>query len=1124
MKPDIPLGPTTRRALLGLGLLAVAKAVGLVLMAQGVASGLAALASIGGFADVRAATVWAAGGIFVRAAAHWGMSAVGRWAAVGVKEGLRSELLAAGLASPAGSDPADDGATRVASSAAATAVLAGRGLDGLDSLYTQYLPAVVQTAAVPVLVGARILGADWVSALILVLTLPLVPLFMVLIGRHTVGAVSEAQQSLLRLGSHLVELAQGLPVLVGLGRAGEQREALAELSRAYKARTMATLKVAFLSALALELITTISVAVVAVFIGIRLVYGDMTLEAGILALILAPECFQPLRDLGTAHHASEDGSEALRRTRARLVVSRGPALLEPPAAGTAGERSLPCLRADALTVRYGSTPYDAVGPLSFTASAGKITVLSGPSGSGKTTVLAAIAGLVRDGVGASVTGTVQGADPGRIAWVPQHPQFTGRSVAAELALYAGTAGECDEALAPSFLARLGLEGLADADPAELSPGQQRRLAVARGLARVADGADLVLLDEPTAHLDEASARLVEDAIESLKNRATVLLVSHEPRTAALADHVVELAPSSAAASERFGADVADTAAPPSRGPAMEPAAHGGAWLRALAALVRPDAGTYVRAALAGLGAASAAVALSALSGWLIVRASEQPPILYLLTAITGVRFFGVARAALRYRERLLVHSAVLSTLTVLRDRLWGALSARGLSARRLLVPGAALEALVGDVEAVRDQLPRVLHPIATAILVGAGALTAVGLLLPAQLPVLAAALGVSLVAAPALALAADSRSAMRLQTGRSRFMARIGQALAAAGDLGANARTGAVLAALRSEDSALSRLERRGAAAEGLAQGVVIAATGAAAAFTLVAAQGAGVQTTTAAAVLLLQLALAEPLAAASTAVQQVPALRSALMRIASEQTPRTAPRSFPSAAPSPGSSREGGVHLREVSAGWPGGPDVVSGLTLGAHPGDWVVVAGPSGSGKSTMLALLTGFLQPRTGSADVAGRVAWCPQESHLFDSTVRGNLAIARDRDHAPSDAELEDALDRVGLLEHIRSLPGGLDARIGSRGSFLSGGQRQRLAVARTLLAGADVVLLDEPTAHLDPESGLELVEALHTALAHRTVIMVTHHATELLPGDVLVRMDGKGTPTARDAARPAQVVG
>jgi ATP-binding cassette subfamily C protein CydCD len=136
----------------------------------------------------------------------------------------------------------------------------------------------------------------------------------------------------------------------------------------------------------------------------------------------------------------------------------------------------------------------------------------------------------------------------------------------------------------------------------------------------------------------------------------------------------------------------------------------------------------------------------------------------------------------------------------------------------------------------------------------------------------------------------------------------------------------------------------------------------------------------------------------------------------------------------------------------------------------------------------------------------MAWCPQESHLFDSTVRGNLAVARERDNAPDDEELWQVLDRVGLGDHVRSLPGGLDARIGSRGAQLSGGQRQRLAVARALVADAAVVLLDEPTAHLDPAAAQELITGLHTALADRTVVMVTHRASELREGDVLLRLD------------------
>jgi ATP-binding cassette subfamily C protein CydCD len=209
---------------------------------------------------------------------------------MGAKESLRSQLvlrLGAAGRHKAGGD-------------GDLAVLATRGLDALDNYYTQYLPALVSCVTVPLLIGVRILFADWVSAVIIVLTVPLIPLFMALIGWHTQEKVQAASTALGRLSDHLLELAKGLTVLVGLGRAEAQTEALRKVSEDHRYKTMATLRVAFLSALALELIATLSVAVVAVFIGVRLVLGEMPLDVGLLALMLAPECYLPLRELGSS--------------------------------------------------------------------------------------------------------------------------------------------------------------------------------------------------------------------------------------------------------------------------------------------------------------------------------------------------------------------------------------------------------------------------------------------------------------------------------------------------------------------------------------------------------------------------------------------------------------------------------------------------------------------------------------------------------------------------------------------------------------------------------------------------------------------------------------------------------
>lgn len=518
MRPQFPAGPANRLALYWLGLLAALKALSLVLMAQAVASVLAGLvAQNPAWAEQLG---WGLAGVVLRSLAVWAQGVASRRAALGVKEELRAALLERALRNGTrAAGPSDGG----------LAILATRGLDALDSYYTQFLPALVNCAAIPLLLGTRILFADWVSAVVVVLTVPLVPVFMVLIGRYTEDRVRVAQSALARLSGHMLELAKGLPVLVGLGRATAQREALEDISEQYRSRTMETLRTAFLSALALELIATISVAVVAVFIGVRLVHGDMALEAGLLALILAPDCYLPLRELGTAHHASDDGRVALAEVTAVMDAPEARPLqpqdgtgaeggLLPVKKASDGGADLPAVTVRNLVVAYGGRSEPAVGPLSFEAPAGQITALDGASGAGKSTILGVLAGTVGTGGGASVGGRIAGFVPSRVAWVPQHPVMVEKSVLAEVQLYVGDgaatgpAATGSAAAARRCLEAAGAGHLAGKHPAELSPGELRRVALARGLARIEAGATLLLLDEPTAHLDRESANVVNEAI------------------------------------------------------------------------------------------------------------------------------------------------------------------------------------------------------------------------------------------------------------------------------------------------------------------------------------------------------------------------------------------------------------------------------------------------------------------------------------------------------------------------------------------------------------------------------------------------------------------------------------
>ncbi|HEX5871187.1 MAG TPA: thiol reductant ABC exporter subunit CydC, partial [Longimicrobium sp.] len=750
-------------------------------------------------------------------------------------------------------------------------------------------------------------------------------------------------------------------------------------------------------------------------------------------------------------------------------------------------------------------------------------------------------------------------------------------------------GDPGHAAALRCLAACAAEHLAAKHPAELSPGELRRVALARGLARIDAGARVLLLDEPTAHLDRESATAVSRAIAALRGKVTVLLVAHDRLTRELADEIVAVAPGaqapaaatqsgitasaatasaletsaagSATARIPAGVPAGEAARPESRpaavgqpgpgqpgpgqaglGPADNKKPNGrhagtagrtppGSTATRLRRLLAPVGAKFAAAGAVGTLAALFAVALAGLSGWLIIRASEQPPILYLLTAIVGVRFFGIGRAALRYLERLLLHDAVFAALTRLRGRLWESLSRRALSLRRLLQGGNVLGTVVDDVDTVRELLPRVVLPPLTAVAVAAASVTGIALLLPAALPAVIAAAVLSLVAAPALALAADRMSAGTEQRLRSGVLRQVAAALDARAELHANGVSAPVLAAITRADRSATAASQRSAWAEGLGQGLTVLACGTAALASAVLAAplalSGAVEASTVAVVVLLQLALVEPYAAITTAVRQYPALRAVLERIGEagvlDDGDAEASGGLVPVVGRPGGRP--GIELRDLAAAWPGGPPVFTGLTATAEPGRWLAVTGTSGSGKSTLLAVVLGFLPAAGGQILLGGRAAWCPQEAHLFDSTIRGNLLLGLPEGQrgGEPEARLQDALAAVGLGPLIGRLEHGLDTRIGPGGAFLSGGERQRLAVARTLLTGADVILLDEPTAHLDAESGRAMLAELRHGLRDRTVVLVTHNPDDIAADDSRLDLDRAAAAQAALAPEPTPLL-
>jgi ATP-binding cassette, subfamily C, bacterial CydCD len=377
--------------------------------------------------------------------------------------------------------------------------------------------------------------------------------------------------------------------------------------------------------------------------------------------------------------------------------------------------------------------------------------------------------------------------------------------------------------------------------------------------------------------------------------------------------------------------------------------------------------------------------------------------------------------------------------------------------------------------------------------------------------VLLAAIVVSLVIAPLVAAVADRAAARGIADTQTEVVRQFSSMVGAASDLRANGIGDRMLARLSALDRAAGAHARRGAAALGLGNGIVVLACGAASMAMLAAtapATAAGTLEPGIVAVLvLLPIALIEPLTGMVEAVQQWPALAGAFAKV------RAITQARGGATGTAGLEQIDSLELEGLAVGWADSASFGP-ITAMATRGDWIVAEGPSGSGKSTLLATLMGFLAPTSGTFSVNGvdaatldaatlrsRISWCPQEAHLFDSTIRGNLMLAREHSDRPTDAEMVAALRTAGLGALLDSLPLGLDTRTGSLGDRLSGGERQRLAVARMLLTRSDLVLLDEPTAHLDAANAERLMLNLRAALADRIVVLVSHHPDEKLPGDI-----------------------
>jgi ATP-binding cassette subfamily C protein CydCD len=494
--------------------------------------------------------------VVARAAVAWGAELAASRSSARAKSQLRGALLERVAA--LGLDSSREERT------GALAVLATRGVDALDGWFSLYLPQLFLAVIVPVVVLAVVLFEDWISAVIIAITIPLIPLFMALVGATTRERMDRQLRALERLGGHFLDVVAGLPTLKVFGRARAQAAAIREVTERYRRTALSTLRVTFLSSLILELVATVSVALVAVAIGLRLMAGQLDLRTALFVLVLAPEAYLPLRQLGANYHASAEGVAAAEQVFAvleRPAAPRGTTTDVRAFHGTSADVPDPAvadLTVEGLRVAYPGRSEPALDGVSLTVHAGEVLALVGPSGCGKSTLLGVLLGLVapeRGSVrvgGCELAGLDLDAWRARLAWVPQRPHLFAASIAENVRL--GRPGASVEEVRTAVSAA-GLDGVVADLPqgletqlgergAGLSAGERQRVALARAFLR---DAPLLLLDEPTANLDGPTEREVGEAVRRLSRGRTVVLVAHRPALLALADRVLSLAPVEVAA-------------------------------------------------------------------------------------------------------------------------------------------------------------------------------------------------------------------------------------------------------------------------------------------------------------------------------------------------------------------------------------------------------------------------------------------------------------------------------------------------------------------------------------------------------------------------------------------------
>ncbi len=1085
----------------------------------------------------------------LRALILWGQERAAFHLAAGVKAELRRRLYEA-IVTLGPAYTADERAGELVQAMT-------EGVEAVETYFRRYLPQLFLAFLVPLLVAAVVFPRDWISGLILILTAPIIPIFMVLIGDWADALTRKQWKALSRMSAFLLDALQGLTTFKLFGQVDAQIRRVAEVSEGFRRATMRVLRVAFLSALVMEWVATLSTAVVSVGIGLRLLAGQLTFRQAFFVLLLAPEFYRPLRLLGTRFHAGMGGTAAAERIFAILATDRAEEAASP--SPTPNPAFPPTIRFERVSYTYPGGDHPAVYALSLTLRPGEKVALVGPSGAGKSTLTALILRFI-----APQSGTIFVNDEPlhhfapqswrrQIAWVPQRPYIFHGTIAENLRLARPDATE-EELRAAARMAHLdelieqlprGYDTPVGERGLTLSGGEAQRLALARAFLK---DAPIVILDEPTAALDTVTEAKVQAAMARLFEGRTVIIIAHRLETVEQVDRILvmdrgrivqEGSHIALLSTDGLYRDllrsrrlftlpekeaVSHLSARREAAPVVEAGSRpyaDGVILRRLMRFVRPFWRRVALAVVVGTATVFSGVGLMATGAWLIARAALHPRLGVLQLSIVGVRFFGIARGAFRYAERLISHDTTFRILARLRSWFYAALEPLAPARLQFDRSGDLLSRILDDIHTLENFFVRVLAPPWVA------ATTAV--LMTLLLGHAAPRLGISwlfffLLAAVALPFWTWRQVRTfgpRLVRLRGTLRATLVDAVQGLPDLLAVGGLESFRRRIAELTEAILALQRQMASAEGAQLGLqdLLAGLGMMTVFVVGvplvrAGTLSGVNWVALVMTALSSFEAVQPLPTAAAWLEENVAAAGRLFSLA-DRPPAVVEPLHPRPLPTRPHLRLRAVRFRYADDG----PWVLDGFSLDLPPGKHIALVGPSGAGKSTVIQLLLRFREWQGGTIELNGYslrdyrgedvrrlFAVVEQRPFLFAGTVRDNLLLA-----APeaSEAEMLAAARRAHLDDFVRLLPDGYETWIGEQGVQLSGGERRRLALARALLHDAPILVFDEPTANLDAITESVLVDDLLRAAKGKSLIWISHRPTALAAMDEVIRLGDDG---------------